>query len=49
MEKENKSTYNTLNFSKLSQALKTNIARRKNAKEEKQETDENKTSQSDQQ
>jgi hypothetical protein len=47
MENENKNTYNNLNFSKLSQALKANISRRKAAKQEKETSNENETSKSD--
>jgi hypothetical protein len=48
MDAKNPPTYNDLNFSKLSQALKSNILRRKTAKNQKAapEKDENQVSQS---
>ena len=47
MEKEEKITYNKLHFSEMSQALRSNILRRKAAKQEKE--DENEVSKSNQQ
>jgi hypothetical protein len=47
MEQEDKPTYNKLHFTEMSQALKSNILRRKAAKQEKES--ENEASKSDQQ
>ena len=40
MEQDDKPTYNKLHFTEMSQALKSNISRRKAAKQEKENDDE---------
>ena len=47
MEQDDKPTYNKLHFAEMSQALKSNISRRKAAKQEQEQKHDDEASKSD--